>query len=915
MIDNTTRPLRRTLAVLFSLFALVFGTFGEAQAQQDLATRPLPGTNVRVLDSLARQWRIEDSVSKAQAWEKAAQLGWPTKGETFELMRLDETGFPVYNALNNRTAARTIGTVRLREGGGLGLDLTGQGMTIGMWEGGSPRTTHQEFGDRIRLSDNSRYTDCNTVNYHATHVAGTLIASGVDNEAQGMAYEARVDAYDWNNAEAEMAAAAERNMLISNHSYGDIAGWHFNTNNNRWEWYGNPLVNPREDFKFGFYDNGAQRWDQIALAAPYYLIVKSAGNNRDSRQPSGSYWVYNAQSNRWEESTAQRNADGPWDCIATEGVAKNVLTVGAVNDLTGGYAGPSSVRLTSFSSTGPADDGRIKPDLVANGDRLKSAGCRNDTRYETESGTSMSSPSLAGSLLLIQQLNAQMNEGQYLKSSTLKGLAIHTADEAGNAPGPDYEYGWGLANIGRAAEFVMNNGTDRHIREETIFSGVPYVLRMQAIGNNEPLKVTICWNDPAGRPGAAAVDDRTPKLVNDLDMRVTKGEEEHMPWILDPERPTAPATLGDNVRDNIEQIIIEEAEGEYILTINNKGELSGRSQEFALIISGASLFAGSCAQFTRITNSEGSLTDGSPVEAPFVGGSRCCWLLEPADASRLRLHFSRLDLNSTGADSIVIYDGATTSAEVLAVLRSDEFTDTLRTSSAAALVCFYAAEGNAEQATGWTLNYAPQPFCEQRTTLTTQAGTITDGSGASDYNNNTRCEWLIQPENAAAVRFWMAQIAVENNRDFARVYDGPTTASPLLRAFTGTRLTNSDTLVSSGPVMLVVFETDEVGRGAGFQARYNTIPVGRGLSLPAYEGLDLWPNPTTVTTTLRLKTTASETVNLRIIDVTGRKVQERAIRLSAGEQSHEIDVESLQSGLYFVEVEGSRMGRMKLIVQ
>jgi subtilisin family serine protease len=914
MRNSAYKPMLGCYWLLLSglVFALLLpqGT----SAQQNLPSPVHPGTQTTVLDSLARVWRAEDSISVARALEAARMHGWPTAMDNARLVGLRADGSPLYEMNHNRTAAQTIGTHRLRPGGDLGLDLTGEGMTVGMWELGVPRTTHREFQGRIRIADGSTYTECNTVNYHATHVGGILIAAGLSPEAQGMAPAARMDAYDTNNDSGEMAQAAAAGLLISNHSYGLITGWFFNPNQNRWEWHGNTAVHPRIDYNFGFYDARAQRWDQIAQLSPYYLIVKSAGNDRVDRQPAGDYYVFNNTTRRWEVSREQRNADGPWDCISTYGTAKNILTVGAVSDLPGGWNGPNSVRITDFSSTGPTDDGRVKPDLVANGDGLRSTGCRTDTRLDTESGTSMSSPSLAGSLLLVQQLNARQNGGQYLRSSTLKGLAIHTADEAGEV-GPDYVYGWGLANIGRMAEFILNNGTDRHIREETLFNAVPYTLRMQAVGGGEPLKVTICWTDPPGTPHAPALNDRRPKLINDLDLRIRQADSVHRPWVLNPEQPAQPARRGDNVVDNVEQIIIDRADGEYVLTISNKGRLSGQVQEFALIISGASLTAGSCAQFSRLTNSEGSFTDGSPVDAPYAGGSRCCWLIEPNDASRLRLAFARLDLNANRSDSIIIYDGKTTSSPVLAVVSGGSFPDTLVTSGSAALVCFQAGPDNEAEAKGWTINYSPQPFCNARTVVTALAGTLTDGSGPSDYSNNTQCEWLIQPTSAARVRFWMTQLSIENNRDFVRLYDGPTTAAPLLRSFTGTRLTNSDTILSSGPVMLVRFETDEVGRGAGFQARYNTVPVGRGAGQPSYVGLDLHPNPATNATWLSLQLDRPEVATLRIIDATGRTVRERRLNLAGGQQTHELDLQGLASGLYLVELQGSRSGRLKLLIQ
>src|SRR5690606_9704431 len=99
------------------------------------------------------------------------------------------------------------------------------------------------------------------VNDHATHVAGTMIASGQNTFARGMAHGLqKLFAYDFNNTGTEMADAAKNNMLISNHSYGAIAGWRFNSDRKGtnedpyWEWWGSPQISDTEDYRFGYYD-------------------------------------------------------------------------------------------------------------------------------------------------------------------------------------------------------------------------------------------------------------------------------------------------------------------------------------------------------------------------------------------------------------------------------------------------------------------------------------------------------------------------------------------------------------------------------------------------------------------------------------------------------------------------------------
>lgn len=65
--------------------------------------------------------------------------------------------------------------------------------------------------------------------------------------------------------------------------------------------------------------------------------------------------------------------------------------------------------MSSFSSWGPTDDGRIKPDIVADGVSVFSTTATHDSSYGYKSGTSMATPNAAGSLLLLQELSQQLS--------------------------------------------------------------------------------------------------------------------------------------------------------------------------------------------------------------------------------------------------------------------------------------------------------------------------------------------------------------------------------------------------------------------------------------------------------------------------------------------------------------------------
>ena len=102
---------------------------------------------------------------------------------------------------------------------------------------------------------------------------------------------------------------------------------------------------------------------------------------------------------------------------------KNVITVGAASDITAGYSSPSDVSLASFSGYGPTDDGRIKPDIVGNGVSLTSSLAGDNADYGNYSGTSMSSPNIAGSLALVREHAGDLF-GTPLLAATMKALMM-----------------------------------------------------------------------------------------------------------------------------------------------------------------------------------------------------------------------------------------------------------------------------------------------------------------------------------------------------------------------------------------------------------------------------------------------------------------------------------------------------------
>jgi len=547
---------------------------------------------------------------------------------------------------DNVVAADTISSDELWPGGASPLpDVTGSGLTIGVWEaGGGVFGNHVEFGPRVTQEDNLLSEGLDTYHFHATSVAGTLAAAGVRADARGASYEANLKSYGSVGDYAEMMSEASNGLILSNHSYSPLAGWFLS--GSQWIWVG-PTSVVGEDPVFGGYDSDSRNIDVIAYSANKYLSVHSSGNEADDYGPVSSVeglitpgisYLVNEDVNPvdgfLDTSTVNHPNDSGlpqagsvlfqgnlpkmglgFDTIKTTGCAKNNLSVGSIRDIVGGVISPTQPFIVPSSSRGPTDDGRIKPDLVGNGDLVispifTSAAVTNsytdDGTATGISGTSFSTPSITGALGLLQNVNEAQGGREHL-SSTWKALILNTASDGTDVPsyygtsaasaslvGPDYIYGWGVANVEEAANIIDDNLQTRthsvHLREHMLFDGNTIEIPIEHDGASPEMRIMICWTDPAYQDALVAgigvgdgvpdsdvgpADDSTLRLINDLDLRVvTPSSSTLTPWVLDPASPLVAATNGDNFRDNVEQIVIETpVAGTYSVQISHKGQL------------------------------------------------------------------------------------------------------------------------------------------------------------------------------------------------------------------------------------------------------------------------------------------------------------------------------------------------------
>lgn len=400
-------------------------------------------------------------------------------------------------------------------------NLNGAGVTVLVYDGGTIRTTHQDFQGRAVNIDTDAVSD------HATHVSGTIGGAGIADAAErGMApgVQIRNAGFEWDGSNdflyqdpGDMVSDYSNAVInhgadISNNSIGN------NTEPNGFDcaWQGD----------YGFVDTVIDSMVRGSINGQPFRIVWAAGNERQG-------------------SRCDVEGFGDYFSSGPPANAKNQISVGALN--------ANDDSMTTFSSWGPSDDGRMRPDISAPGCEnggdggVRSCASSSDTAYSVKCGTSMASPTVTGlSALVLQDFRAQFPSQPDPRNSTLKAFWMHTAQDILN-PGPDYQSGFGSVRVVPAIDFMRSG----NFFENTVSQGGTYTATVVVQPGDTQLKVTIAWDDPAGTPNV------NPTLVNDLDLRVSGPGGTYFPWTLNPAAPSANAVQTTrNFRDNNEQVLI-----------------------------------------------------------------------------------------------------------------------------------------------------------------------------------------------------------------------------------------------------------------------------------------------------------------------------------------------------------------------
>ncbi len=412
-----------------------------------------------------------------------------------------------------------------------GLGLTGEGVVIGIGDAVYQGETHVDLrGRRLDLepglSNNGSFSD------HGNHTSSTAAGNGaLRPRFEGLATKATV--YSMRTEDHFLLGLNHQNpTVISSNSWSTLDPV-----------YGGDFYGEK-----GRYNLQSQSIDLLLRTEKALLSVFSAGNS------GGGHSGY---------------AENYLTLNPSYGAAKNTLVVGR-------YSFPTSFRTSS--SYGPARDGRIKPDLIAQ-HQVYSAVAFNE--YDLKQGSSMSTPAVSGTAALLYQHFRNLNAGKTPDGGLIKAILMNTADYLLDE-GPTYATGYGLVNARRAAEVITSN----QIQTDSIENGVSTNLVIQvppAIGGKaiSQLKVMLYWTDKEASPYAG------PALVNNLDLVLSGGGMDYLPWVLDSTRANVafPATLGIDAQNNTEQVLIDlPTPGSYTAKITGTAIPFG-PQEFYLVYS------------------------------------------------------------------------------------------------------------------------------------------------------------------------------------------------------------------------------------------------------------------------------------------------------------------------------------------
>ncbi|WP_162984987.1 M4 family metallopeptidase [Mesonia aquimarina] len=220
----------------------------------------------------------------------------------------------------------------------------------------------------------------------------------------------------------------------------------------------------------------------------------------------------------------------------------------------------------------------------------------------------------------------------------------------------------------------------------------------------------------------------------------------------------------------------------------------------------------------------------------------------------------------------------------------------------------YIAVEEAWYAVGIGSDEEPSNYCDGITQLSEPSGTFTDGSGSSNYQDNSNCSWVINPPDATQITLTFTSFDTEEDYDKVFVYDGPDDSYPLLATWWGNTLPSEISTTEGTGAMTVKFISDFSVTESGWSANYSSTTLGLNKSILS-DQLRIFPNPTNGLFTI--ESNLNENIDLEILNLLGRQVH-KADSMSQG--LNRVDVSNLDSGVYMLKFKVNKQQLVKRLI-
>jgi subtilisin-like proprotein convertase family protein len=346
---------------------------------------------------------------------------------------------------------------------------------------------------------------------------------------------------------------------------------------------------------------------------------------------------------------AGNDGNAGYGTVGSPGTAKNVISVGASENVraigepdgcgVSDAQADDAADIIDFSSRGPTDDGRLKPDLVAPGthivgarplhaDYTGDAACDPSVNglYSLLSGSSQAVPEVAGAASLIRNWYAGVHDIPPSAALT-KAILVNSATDivdGENGKGttienvPNTDQGWGRVNVGEALDATPRVFRDQDPADLLSATGQSAARAYAVQDESRPVKVTLAWTDA---PGAVAARP----YVNDLDLVVEAGGRTYKGNVFANGRSISGGAA--DPRNNVESVFLPAGtSGSFSVRVGGTniagdgvpGDPDETDQDFALVVSNAAeqespVLVGDASSIDDADNNN-SLEPGEPFE-------------------------------------------------------------------------------------------------------------------------------------------------------------------------------------------------------------------------------------------------------------------------------------------------------------